>query len=183
MSALHPETIERVCAWLRAEVGVLEASGRNDGVRVEYYLALGKRGAKLAREPGLSWCMALALTAYCDQGCDFPGSDYALRRVSTAYEVARQHGAILGPDEEPEPGDWVLWLGRHAHASAGPSGHAETIVEVQRDNLFDHVETVTLVCVGGNVGNAVRLTNHRADDPRITAIVRPARLLSGGKQA
>lgn len=173
---ITPAVIAQVCAWLRAEVGVTEATGRNDGARVEHYIALG---TKAAREPGLSWCAALALTAYREQGVDIPGNDWAMRRVSTLYEEARQRGAVLDPDEKARPGDWVLWLGRNAHASAGPSGHVETVVEVRADNVLDLYVISMLVCVGGNVGNAVKLTSHREDDPRITAIVRPARMFGG----
>jgi hypothetical protein len=173
---LTPAKIAEICALARSQVGTTEATGRNDGERVEGYIALG---TKAAREPGLSWCAAFVLFLHRMCGVDLPGNDWAMRRVSTLYEVARQHGAILAADEQPEAGDLVIWLGRNAHASAGPSGHVEIVVEVQTTNDFDHTETTHLICVGGNVGNAVRLTNHLASDPRITAFVRPARMFGG----
>jgi hypothetical protein len=168
---LTPSKITEITTLARAEVGTTEATGRNDGARVEEYIALG---TKNPREPGLSWCAAFVLWLHRKCGVDLPGNDWAMRRVSSLYEVARHHGAVLAADEQPQVGDLVLWLGRNAHASAGPSGHVEIVVEVQSSPESTH-----LICVGGNVGNAVRLTNHLADDPRITAFVRPARMFGG----
>jgi uncharacterized protein (TIGR02594 family) len=154
----------RILMRAESEVGVSEASRRNDGARVEEYIALG---TKAAREPGLSWCAAFVLWCHRAEGVDLPGNDWAMRRVSTLYEEARQRDAILRPEEPPAPGDLAIYLGR-ASTHAGPSGHVQIVVSFPLQGR--------VVVVGGNEGNAVRRSSVPLSAP--TCYVRPERMFS-----
>lgn len=155
---------ERIIARALAEVGVREATGRNDGARVEEYIALG---TKAAREPGLSWCAAFVLWCHRVEGIDLPGNDWAMRRVSTLYEEARQRNAILTASEPPEPGDLAIYLGR-ASTHAGPSGHVQLVISWHMRGTVD--------VVGGNESNAVRRSTVAISAP--TCYVRPERMFA-----
>ena len=159
----------RIIARAIAEVGVAEATGRNDGARVEQYIALGTASA---REPGLSWCAAFVLWCHRQEGVNLPGNPWALRRVSTLYEEARRAGAILAHDEVPAVGDLAIYLGR-ASSHAGPSGHVQLVVGVATS--MDDALTARLDVVGGNEGNAVRRSWVLESAP--TAFARPERWL------
>lgn len=154
----------RILVRAESEVGTREATNRNDGARVEEYIALG---TKAAREPGLSWCAAFVLWCHRVEGVDLPGNDWAMRRVSTLYEEARQRGAILRPEEPPEPGDLAIYLGR-ASTHAGPSGHIQLVVSFPlRGRVF---------VVGGNEVNEVRRSSVPLSAP--TCFVRPERMFT-----
>lgn len=155
---------ERIIARALAEVGVREASGHNNGVRVEEYIALG---TKAVREPGLSWCAAFVLWCHRVEGIDLPGNDWAMRRVSTLYEEARQRDAILTASEPPEPGDLAIYLGR-ASTHAGPSGHVQLVISWHMRGTVD--------VVGGNEGNAVKRSTIAISAP--TCYVRPERMFA-----
>lgn len=159
----------RIIARAIAEVGVAEATGRNDGPRVEEYLALGTGAAP---EPGLSWCAAFVLWCHKLEGVNLPGNPWAMRRVSTLYEEARRKGALLGADEVPAVGDLAIYLGR-ASSHAGPSGHVQLVVGVATN--MDDTLTARLDVVGGNEGNAVRRSWVLESAP--TAFARPERWL------
>lgn len=154
----------RIIARAIAEVGVAEATGRNDGARVEQYIALGTASA---REPGLSWCAAFVLWCHRQEGVNLPGNPWAMRRVSTLYEEARQRDAILTASEPPEPGDLAIYLGR-ASTHAGPSGHVQLVISWHMRGTVD--------VVGGNEGNAVKRSTVAISAP--TCYVRPERMFS-----
>ena len=159
----------RIIARAIAEVGVTEATGRNDGPRVEEYLALGTGAAP---EPGLSWCAAFVLWCHKLEGVNLPGNPWAMRRVSTLYEEARRKGALLAADEIPAVGDLAIYLGR-ASSHAGPSGHVQIVVGMATN--MDDALTARLDVVGGNEGNAVRRSWVLESAP--TAFARPERWL------
>lgn len=156
--------IDRVVMLARGEVGVTEATGRNDGARVEEYL-----GGESER--GLSWCAAFVLWCYETDGYRWRDNRWLLRRVSTLYEVARRRGAVLTGADLPEAGDLVLWIGRNAHPSAGPSGHVAIVVGCR----LGPDGPLELEIVAGNEDNGVVRRWISVHDPRITAFVRPSR--------
>lgn len=120
--------------YLKTQVGVTEATGKNDGVPAERYLG---------GEAGLAWCAALIVWAHEQPGCTpLPGNRWENRAVRTMSANLRKAGCMV-PLSEIMPGDILVFLrgGGALHV-----GTAEII----------HAGGIAIGTIEGNVGNACK---------------------------
>ena len=114
----HPQTTKatQLASIYTAEIGIREATGNNDGSRVEEYLHY----VKLKR--GDPWCAAFVCWALGKAGLPNPRSGYcpALFPRSRIVWQRSRHAATKTPQNTPARGDvfgiWFASKGRIAHA-------------------------------------------------------------------
>lgn len=87
---------ERVALTYLSQVGVKEATGKNDGPRVELYL----RSVDLA--PGAPWCAAFISWCYTVNGVDNPRSGWSPSYFPRAKTIYTRDGEIKAT---PQQGD------------------------------------------------------------------------------
>jgi hypothetical protein len=145
----------------RTQLGVHEATGRNDGIPAERYM----RGDKLA------WCAGFVL--YCiDRSSSAHKASfslhpvyYACRAVSGFVEVAKTLGLYRPRDGyTPKPGDVIFFA--NATSDVGrPGNHVGIVEDVdvhQGDGKGERVHTIE-----GNTSNKVARRDYAVDDTRI----------------
>ena len=106
-----PESRARLRAVYLAEIGVVEASGRNDGSRIAAYLQYCGLGE------GYAWCAAFVCWAYGQAGIANPRTAWAAA-LFPEDRLVYQRGRT-GPGGTPQQGDvfgiYFANLGRIAH--------------------------------------------------------------------
>lgn len=125
----------RALAWAEREVGVTEATGHNDGERVEFYLrhvGLGK---------GYPYCAAFVVTAADETRVREP---LPIKRTALAYGIfldAKARGVLskLGPQR----GDILTW-----HFTNKPQGHTGFVDSVGRGGNITTIEANTSAGAG-----------------------------------
>lgn len=167
--------ISKVLVIAIADLGRGERTGRNDGAFVEGVLGEPTPASGV----GQPWCAAMVMRWYERAGYTFARTSprgpawmvdfWKCRAVAELYRQLDARGCRVGQGDQIEPGDLCIQLGQVAHA--GATGHVDMVVEVIRAS-----DAVSVVCVGGNVGNAVRRSRRRAFASEVTAYVRPRRL-------
>lgn len=102
---------EKVVETYRAEIGVREATGRNDGERVEMYLS------SCNRKRGDAWCAAFVNWALVVNGADNANSGWSPSWHPKKRIIVQLSGNINR--QTPQPGDvfgiWFSKLNRIAH--------------------------------------------------------------------
>lgn len=137
-----------------SQLGVVEATGNNDGIPAERY----NRGDKLP------WCAAFCL--WCNAASDdvkVAGSVaefYRMRAVSEFEAEMKRRGWWFPVDGKRVPvrNDFVFYVGRGA-SDSGPGRHMG-IVERADGNMIHTIE--------GNLGNRVARASHPVRSPKIT---------------
>ena len=136
-----------------AEVGTVEATGNNDGVRVEFYLrhvGLGK---------GNAYCAAFVVTALDEtRVCE----RLPIKRTAMAYGIfldARSRGVLSG---KPQVGDIIVWK-----YSNRPNGHVGRIDSIGRAGNIVTVEANTSPTSAGSQrdGGGVYLKHRNTKHP------------------
>lgn len=129
----------------RAEIGIREMTGRNDGIPLVRYQ---QRPAK-ADGSGWPWCAAFAIWCWYEADADVPrpGSwdSIRLHDVNAAERWAEESG--MWHFNTPSPGDWVFF-DRRGGSDAGPGRHMGIVAEAG---------SPALVTVEGNWANAVTI--------------------------
>lgn len=149
------------------EIGVVEATGRNDGIPSERYM--GGR-----REP---WCGHFVAWVYRRAGHPLPGDRPAHEGAggenplaSVAYleralqRAGRYRWAAEDPAPVPLPGDLIFFADRRGSDIGGGAvqRHVGIVEDVQDGDTGILIHTIE-----GNLGNRVSRRVHRGDDPRI----------------
>lgn len=102
---------ENVIATYRSEIGVREATGHNDGDRVELYLA------SCNRHKGDAWCAAFVNWTLEENSCSRAESGWSPSWHPKSKLIYRPSANIY--KSQPQPGDvfgiWFSKLGRLAH--------------------------------------------------------------------
>lgn len=169
-----------VCDGAAADVGVREASGRNDGPEVERYLAHVGLG------PGYAWCAAF-VSYHLDQcGVRNPRSAWSPAFASVADQVWTPRKA----SRSPRPGDvfsiWFANLGRVAHVgfvtgldgnyintvegnTSGPGSREGDGVYARRRQL-SKIHAITNYIHGDDHGNGAGPAGVRGRDARAAAL-------------
>jgi hypothetical protein len=141
----------------RAELGVREATGQNDGVPSERYMG-GRREA---------WCAHFVAWVCREAGAPLPsdrpahagtGGENPIASVAFLERAMRRAGRWHPRSTEPRPGDLVFFSSR-AGSDQGPGRHVEIVIAVT---------PTTIRTIGGNVSNAVVERTHLRNDRRIT---------------
>lgn len=158
--------MSRIVEIARGELGVREATQRNDGLPSVRYM--GGR-----EEPWcghfVAWCARQAGTplprdtpARAGAGGENPIASVAfLERTMQRAGRWRARASSAVPSYTPRPGDLVFFVDRAgSDRGRGPEQRHVAIVESADETLVHTIE--------GNIGHAVVRRVHRRDDPRIT---------------
>jgi hypothetical protein len=131
-----------------SQVGVAEATGRNDGVPAERYM----RGDRLP------WCAGFLLWANSQSDDEQVARSlreyYRMRSVQALEDEFKARGWWFAERERVRPGDWIFCRDRGA-SDAGAGRHVALCESV----IGDIVRTVE-----GNSGNRVTLRSYRLND-------------------
>lgn len=143
----------------QSQIGVIERTGRNDGIPAERYM----RGDELA------WCAAFVLWAFDAAGKPLYSSArmyYALRNVQRMEEAMNARGVWYGPNLHGvvEPGD-IIFFGNRVGSDPGAGRHV---------GIVESVTATGVHTVEGNVSDGVRRRAYELSDPRITGYARPS---------
>jgi len=130
----------------RDEIGVTEATGKNDGTPADRYCD---------GETGLEWCAAFVVFCFEKAGDPLPGNRWKNRAVRTlAANLSLSKADVTL--EDVEPGDILV--------SERPGGLHVAIVDTVADSW--------LISIDGNYGNAVKRRRWRRDDARLLGAYR-----------
>jgi hypothetical protein len=97
----------------RAEIGVRELSGKNDGKRVEEYLAVTNLGK------GHAWCSSFISWSFAQVGFEEPNTPWSpalFPKERVIWEKGKPNTSYLKPATADIFGIWFPRLGRIAHA-------------------------------------------------------------------
>ena len=129
MPTVRPTPPQCIVGTALAEVGVKEATGNNDGPRVEEYLASVKLGKSFP------WCSAMVYWVHEQCGvAPLPARPFAAAAAWDTRPVWRPEG--WSPQTDPytpisEDGDlFTLW-----YANLGRIGHVGIIIDEDRDYI------------------------------------------------
>jgi hypothetical protein len=124
----------RVLAWAQSQIGQAEQPpGSNDGPAIATY-----RSAVAGSAAGEPWCAYFASWAAAQAGTPLGDSGQGIGWVDGIKDWAQRNGKLLPSSATPQPGDLILYGGRHV-------GIVES---VNSDGSLTTVE--------GNEGDAVR---------------------------
>lgn len=121
----------------RGEVGVAEATGHNDGVPAERYMA-GER---------LPWCAAFVLWCLREAGYPAPVNQWMARNVHFFEVAMKDKGYWEDPRMTPRPGDIFFLAGRDG-SDSGPGRHMGFVEAVD-------LERGIIRTIEGNLNNRV----------------------------
>ncbi len=142
------------------QLGVSEATGKNDGIPAERYM----RGDELA------WCAGFVLFCFDEAGGktvthpDKPNEWWRLRSVTNMENSLMARGLWLPAYEIPKRNDIIFFGGKAGSDSARLSGRHCGIVE--------SFEGDTIHTIEGNMGNKVKRVKRRRSDPTISGFGR-----------
>lgn len=131
------------------QVGVKEATGRNDGAAIEEY-TFGQH---------VAWCAFFVAWCFRKAGFPLPGNRWLLGSV--AYMEARlaERGWLYDPSTDPLPGDIVFFATR---MESDPSRSGRHV------GIAEKLHLRTLHTVEGNTSNRVYLRTYDLPHPSIT---------------
>ena len=132
-----------------SQLGVREATGRNDGIPATRY---NDGEAK-------PWCASFVRWCFEQAGAPLPGKRWLLPSVAH-MERALQGAQAWASRElaEPAPGDIIFFADRGG-SDAGPGRHV---------GIVERVQGARVHTIEGNLGDAVRRTSHALASRRIT---------------
>lgn len=143
----------KVLEVARAQLGLSEKTGNNDGVPTEKF-AGGRK------EP---WCAHFVAWCFREAGRPIPGDTVPsltranpLASVAHMERVMREHEYLY---REPKPGDIVFFASR-GRSDAGPGRHCGIVERVDPQEK-------TIYTIEGNLGNAVKRAMHYQASKRI----------------
>jgi len=140
----------KMVALAQAEIGQTEQPpGSNDSPRIaEYRTATAGSGVGPWCNYFVSWAAKQAGAPLGEQGQGFGA-------VAATWDWAQRTGRAMGPAEKPNPGDLIVWDGRHIGMveSVLPDGRIQTI----EGNSSDQVARRTYDSGGGGAVGFVRL--------------------------
>jgi cell wall-associated NlpC family hydrolase len=128
-----------------SQIGVMEATGANDGVPAERY----NDGEVKA------WCAAFVRWVFEQAGIPLPGKRWLLPSVEYMQRILGLHGCVIPIKEfgrncsNLRPGD-IIFFNWRLDSDPGAGGRHVEILE-----SYDLVKG-RLITIGGNVGNGVR---------------------------
>jgi CHAP domain len=124
----------RVLAWAESQIGQAEQPpGSNDGPAIATY-----RSAVAGSAPGEPWCAYFASWAASQAGTPLGDSGQGIGWVDGIRDWAQRNGKLLPAGSTPQPGDLILYGGRHVGIVESVNGDG------------------SLTTVEGNEGDAVR---------------------------
>ena len=147
------------------EIGVKEATGKNDGIPAQRY----------SRGDALPWCASFLL--YCFDFADEdlaiwdtgkgpgigPKSDFwKLRSVEAMEEYMKERGCWFGWNITPRRND-VIFFATRGRSDAGAGRHV---------GIVEQVKGAWVYTIEGNVGNKVSRQKHKLSSNRITGYAR-----------
>ena len=156
----------------RSQLGVREATGRNDGDVATYFDGATRRvlGRELPTgwQSGWDWCAAFA--SWCGWRAAAPGgcSPPHGRRIAV-WELVRDARELGRWDDverlplRPRPGDLLVWRRSGDPRIEGQTGHVSRCVSWDGSRL---------TTIGGNEENRVRLADVTADLSRCVGVIR-----------
>lgn len=156
----------------RTQLGVREATGRNDGSQIAQYFEGATRttnGRELATGwlPGWDWCAAFA--SWCGWRAGGLGESPPHGRRIAVWELVKD-ARMLGRFDEvaawgrgPRPGDLVIWRRSGDPRLEGQTGHVSRCVSWDGRTLWT---------IGGNEENRVREADVSADLGRAVGVIR-----------
>jgi hypothetical protein len=140
----------RALAAAQAELGVAEAPpGSNDGPRIAEYRAAVPGG------PVGPWCAYFVSWAARQAGAPIGEQGQGYAAVSQVWDWAQRSGRAIPPTGRPQPGDLIVWGGRHIGIveAVAPDGSITTV----EGNSSDAVSRRTYGPDGGGATGYVRL--------------------------
>lgn len=140
----------RALSLAQGEVGVAEAPpGSNDGPRIGEYRAAVPGG------PVGPWCAYFVSWAARGAGTPLGEQGQGFAAVSDVWAWAQRSGRAIPPTGRPQPGDLIVWGGRHIGMveSVGADGSVHTV----EGNSSDAVSRRTYGPDGGGATGYVRL--------------------------
>jgi hypothetical protein len=142
-----------------SQLGIQEATGRNDGIPAARYM----HGDKLA------WCAGFCL--FCNANSDdenvatSTAMHYKMRAVSGFIEEMQVKGRFFTDRTILAPNDFVFFA--NTDSDVGVAGNHMGIAET-----VDH-ESGIFTCIEGNYGNKVSRVVHSVSDGKIVGFARP----------
>jgi len=136
---------ERVVARAQSQLGVVEATGQNDGLPSTRYM--GGR-----REP---WCAAFCAWCFRMEGRPLPGDVEPSERVANPLHSVREMHRLLSEAGfavmAPMAGDIIMFVQRMT-SDRGPGHHC---------GIVEAAPLATVSVIEGNAGNRVRRVTYR----------------------
>ena len=173
LAIVEPRTIGlRALEIARTQLGVREASGKNDGAQIAQYFDGSTRltnGKELPTGwlPGWEWCAAFA--SWCGWRASGSGEQPPHGRRIAVWELVRDARQLGRFDEisawgrGPRPGDLVVWRRSGDPRIEGQTGHVSRCISW---------DGVSLRTIGGNEENRVREADTSADLWRAVGVIR-----------
>lgn len=157
----------------RSQLGVKEATGRNDGEVQKYFKGTTRLSLDSGKEqptgwePGWDWCAAFASWCGYEAATMLDKPPHGRRiAVWELIEDARKNGRfedVSAWGSGPRPGDLVVWKRKGDPRGIYQSGHVSRCVS------WDGKKLVT---IGGNEDNQVREADVTADLPNAVGVIR-----------
>jgi CHAP domain len=151
MNATTPTMLRSPIAVAITQLGVQEATGKNDGAPAERY----NHGQQLP------WCAAFVLWCFEQAGAPIHHSDrdlWLFRSVARMLEALEGRGQCLGARICPDPNDLIF-------RTREGGLHVGIVERTTSEGIIYTVE--------GNLGDAVRRAEYATQDARIIGYARP----------
>jgi hypothetical protein len=164
----------------RSQIGIVEATGRNDGPAIAaYFTSCTRRVGSIERPTGWAsgwdWCAAFA--SWCGWRAAGPGDAPPHGRRVAVWELVRD-ARELGRWEDvgawgdgPRPGDLIAWRRAGDPRIEGQPGHVSRCASWRRASAIGCTDW-RLRTVGGNEENRVREADVSADLGRAVGVIR-----------
>lgn len=130
----------------RSQVGVREATGRNDGLPANRY-------SNGRREP---WCANFVAWSFRQAGTPLPGNQRSLASVQYMEDQMKANGMFHRGT--PQPGD-IIFFANRGGSDAGRGRHV---------GIVERVENGRVHTIEGNSSNSVRRRSYDLNNPRIS---------------
>jgi hypothetical protein len=154
-------------AAAQPQLGVIEKTGRNDGLPFERYV----KEINAGRIKHVPWCAYFVVWCYHEAGIVIPGNAWKLGSVDYLEGQARLHGEwakarhVLAWHKFrvdtgwPAPSDIVFF---------GDRGDSDSKLTGRHCGLVEFARGDKVITIEGNKSNRVKRGSYRLDDPRIT---------------
>jgi hypothetical protein len=141
-ATVQPGGGTRALAWAQSQIGQTEnPPGSNDGPAIATY-----RSAVAGAQAGQPWCAYFASWAAAQAGTPLGDSGQGIGWVDGIKDWAQRNGKLLPAGSTPQPGDLILYGGRHV-------------------GIVESVATDgSLTTVEGNEGDAVKRVHRAASE-------------------